>query len=500
MVERIRRPLAGEYSWSAPVTFVELTIIGHYNPAIPSPRFLPCLGVYPALGNECYHLTGKFLDSLIRYVNASLGAEGQFELGTFAIGSSVKASFSGKRFFQRHAAIWGSTGSGKSSAVALLLQHISTLPGANVILFDVNGEYRPIEGTDAVNYQRLRIAGPGDLRYPAPDVIFLPYWLLSHNEIFSIIGEIDTETALNQKWEMSTRILELKQKWCERYNLSHMLPSLTLDSPIPFCLNELSKSFGEKYSTMEAPKKRMAGKVADPRNGFMFQPPSGALEPGWLVNFAHQLLGAGDQSAGIKIIDFSEVPSDLLPIATSTLARLLYRIQYWAQEADRIPVCLICEQAHLYMSSREPSGSRQAGVLEAFERIAQEGRKYGVSLLVVSQRPSDVSTTILSQCSNTLTFRLTNQQDQSVIRRLLPDGLQNFADTLPVLQTGEAILIGDAVAFPTRIRLDVPSSPPTSVTGDSWLAWKSRSNSRDLLSTAVTNLRCQSRGATTREM
>lgn len=178
-----------------------------------------------------------------------------------------------------------------------------------------------------------------------------------------------------------------------------------------------------------------------------------------------------DSGNGIKIIDFSEVPPDVLPVVTGTLARLLYDVQFWMSSGARTPVTLLCDEAHLYLPVRDDADAVQRQALWSFERIAKEGRKYGFSLLVVSQRPSDVSRTILSQCNNFLALRLTNESDQNVIKRLMPDSLVGLTAMLPLLDIGEALLLGDAVLLPTRIRLDKPHVKPDSATREFWKEW-----------------------------
>ncbi|WP_409517537.1 ATP-binding protein [Citrobacter braakii] len=206
----------------------------------------------------------------------------------------------------------------------------------------------------------------------------------------------------------------------------------------------------------------------------------------------YKLLRA-DSGNGIKIIDFSEVPADILPVVTGTLARLLYDIQFWMNANSRTPVTLLCDEAHLYLPVKDDADSVQRQALWSFERIAKEGRKYGFSLLVVSQRPSDVSRTILSQCNNFLALRLTNDSDQNVIKRLMPDSLSGLTAMLPLLDTGEALLLGDAVLLPTRIKLDQPQVKPDSATRDFWKEWGSLNPDLDLLEAAVECLRSQSR-------
>lgn len=156
-------------------------------------------------------------------------------------------------------------------------------------------------------------------------------------------------------------------------------------------------------------------------------------------------------------------------------------------------MCLVCDEAHLYLPRTDNADAGQSRSLETFERIAKEGRKYGVSLLVVSQRPSDLNTTILSQCNNFLSLRLSNDRDQSAVRNLLPDSMKGVSELLPILDIGEALLIGDAVMFPTRIRLDAPSVAPSSASIDFWLEWQKGTTSASKLALAVENLRRQGR-------
>lgn len=224
----------------------------------------------------------------------------------------------------------------------------------------------------------------------------------------------------------------------------------------------------------------------------MFQPPSEAAGYDWLGSQVERLLAQSD-GAGIKVIDFSEVPSDVLPIVTGTLARLLYDVQFWMRPESRTPVTLLCDEAHLYLPLRDDADATQRQALGAFERIAKEGRKYGFSLLVVSQRPSDVSKTILSQCNNFLALRLTNETDQGVVRRLMPDSLAGLTSVLPLLDTGEALLLGDAVLIPSRIRLDLPAIAPSSATRDFWREWGGMAPDKVAVRQAVEYLRSQTR-------
>jgi DNA helicase HerA-like ATPase len=189
---------------------------------------------------------------------------------------------------------------------------------------------------------------------------------------------------------------------------------------------------------------------------------------------SHVAGGRGSQpdgKGGIKIIDFSEVPSDVLPLMVSLLARMIFTVHQWTPRSDRHPIALLCDEAHLYIPERAAADSSDSVSVDVFERIAKEGRKYGVGLVVISQRPSEVNRTVLSQCSNVIAMRLTNGDDQAVIRRLLPDSLGGFGDLLPVLDIGEALVVGDASLLPTRVRVTEPALKPDSQTVEFWTQW-----------------------------
>jgi hypothetical protein len=436
----------------------------------------------------------------------------RLKLGTFVADRTAEAIASGDKFFQRHAAILGSTGSGKSYAVALILERAAKLKYPNILVFDMHGEYAPLADPAKAGFAtRLRIAGPGDLENPGDDVLFLPYWLLNRDEMLSMILDRSDQNAPNQASRFTSHVRALKQKTLEDEKKSDVAKTFTVDSPIPYSIDELVKLLekdntekgvradgkGEKAGDWEGKLtrflSRLEAKLEDRRYGFMFRPPVQANTYDWLASQTARLLGS-DGGKGIKVIDFSEVPADVLPVVTGTLARLLYDVQFWMSPGKRTPVTLLCDEAHLYLPVRDDADAVQRQALGAFERIAKEGRKYGFSLLVVSQRPSDVSKTILSQCNNFLALRLTNETDQSVIKRLMPDSLSGLTSILPLLDTGEALMLGDAVLLPSRIKLDLPAITPASATRDFWKDWGTQASDVDAIHKAVECLRSQTRG------
>lgn len=373
----------------------------------------------------------------------------------------------------------------------------------------MHGEYRPLADKNQGGFaQRFRIAGPGDLAEPKDDALFLPYWLLNRDEMLSMILDRSDQNAPNQASRFTLHVRDLKGETLDASGQAKVKETFTVDSPIPYKVSDLVARLNTDNTTKGVGKtgpvkgewedkltrfiSRLEAKLDDRRYGFMFSPPKAALDYGWLAKQIVKLLGAGE-GKGIKIVDFSEVPADVLPVVTGTMARLLYDVQFWMNPEARTPITLLCDEAHLYLPVKDDADAVQRQALSAFERIAKEGRKYGFSLLVVSQRPSDVSRTILSQCNNFLALRLTNDSDQNVIKRLMPDSLVGLTSMLPLLDTGEALLLGDAVLLPTRIKLDQPRVKPDSATRDFWKEWGSLAPDEALLEAAVESLRKQSR-------
>jgi hypothetical protein len=466
---------------------------------------------FPQIDRDCYVISGGNLQRFMGILGQEVAEDERLLLGRFVADRSAEAIANGDKFFQRHAAILGSTGSGKSWAVALILERASKLKFPNIIVMDMHGEYAPLADKAKNGFaQRYRIAGPGDLDKPKDDVLFLPYWLLNRDEMLSMILDRSDQNAPNQASRFTSHVRQLKQDFLDSANKPEVKKTFTVDSPIPYQMKDLlnlldadNTAKGVSSSTGKPVKgdwedkltrfiSRLEAKLEDRRYGFMFTPPAEALKYDWLSLQIVKLLGSGN-GAGIKIIDFSEVPADVLPVVTGTFARLLYDVQFWMKADSRTPVTMLCDEAHLYLPVREDADAVQRQALGAFERIAKEGRKYGFSLLVVSQRPSDVSKTILSQCNNFLSLRLTNETDQNVIRRLMPDSLAGLTDILPLLDTGEAVLLGDAVLLPTRIRLDKPVITPDSSTRDFWIEWSTKEADTDAILAAVECLRSQTR-------
>lgn len=467
---------------------------------------------FPQVERACYLVEGNNLQLFMNLLSSKVPENERLIIGKFVADREAIAIANGDKFFQRHAAILGSTGSGKSWTVALILEKAAKLTYSNLIVFDMHGEYSPLCDGNNAFAKRFRIAGPADLDKPSDDSIFLPYWLLNRDEMLAMILDRSDDNAPNQATRFTEHVRKLKTQTLSNLNKHDVLNTFTVDSPIFYNINELASLLSsdneEKVPSSSSNDKKKNGpwngkltrfvarlnaKIEDRRLGFMFNPPEKTNDYNWLVNFAKDLFETGKNRKGIKVIDFSEVPSDVLPIVTGVLARLIYTIQFWIENEYRHPLTLVCDEAHLYLPVRNAAEAAEKRSMESFERIAKEGRKYGVSLLVISQRPSDVSRTILSQCNNFIVLRLTNDQDQNVVKRLIPESMGGIADILPLLDTGEALILGDSILLPTRIKLDKPFIEPASATKQFWTEWANNENNLDSIADAVSALRKQSR-------
>ena len=464
-------------------------------------RFKRTINTVPSISADANLMEG---DELTAFMNAiSTDNANPLSIGRYVISQDSQANLDGNKFFQRHAIIVGGTGSGKSCTVVNLLEKASKLKSVDALVFDLHGEYSPLSELGNVNL--FKIAGPSD--NPEDNTsVFLPYWLLSYEEVESLLLDRSDVNAPNQARILLDLILEGKRQSLIANNKELEFPDITVESPLPYDIRALLRELHKKdeemvpgartekqgplYGKLTRFIQRLESKISDKRLNFLFNSSSHLQAHDWFVSMARKLMGFGS-GGGIKIIDFSEVPSDILPLIAGLVARLVFSLQQWMDLEMRHPIALFCDEAHLYIPSSYSDSVEESG-LRNFERIAKEGRKYGLSLVVISQRPADVNKTVLSQCGNFIAMRLSNPDDQSVIRKLFPDNMGDFADSLPILDVGEAIIVGDACLLPSRVKIDLPSVMPKSATVDFWTEW-GKEKDEDGIVEAVKALRKQSR-------
>lgn len=454
-------------------------------------------------------------------INAIFGNNGDFsfQIGRLANNDEITYCVDGNKFFGKHIAVVGSTGSGKSCAVAKILQNImnisngrnknaGTVKNSHVIIFDIHSEYKA--AFELAENERFNINCLDAER------LLLPYWLMNSQELAGIFLEGNTATAYNQMSIFKRAVILSKEK----HNAG--LKNINFDTPVYFDINEVYRYITNKNNEVinqnallpSLPKRddgtvienaddiylnelvsfyptntsqntkavkgafngglgtlisRLETKLTDRRLKFIISPEKENGEQLKTADFEmilEQFLGYANKS-NITIIDLSAIPFDVLSIVISLLARLIFdfafhysKLRHESGLSNDIPFMLVCEEAHNYIpknTDAEYNASRMS-----IERIAKEGRKYGLSLMVVSQRPSEVSETIFSQCNNFLVLKLTNVNDQNCIKNLLPDNSAAIVNMLPALSSGECMAVGEAVPLPAIVKMDMPNPAPSS--------------------------------------
>lgn len=487
------------------INTVRLTLVGtvRWNAHKSKMEFSRSLTQVPEINAECNVLQDKQLENFMSILVSEGDREHSLELGKYTLDESAAAFLDGNKLFQRHAALLGSTGSGKSWTVASILERAAQLPSSNLVVFDLHGEYRKM------SYARhLRIPGPEDLGRMADDLLYLPYWILNAEEMQAMFIDRTEFSAHNQVMAFQDAVVEQKKVTLTKLGKNDVLAAFTLDSPVPFEINEVFRTLNDLNEEMDQGSRglkqgkfygqfsrlltRIRSKLSDKRYGFLFQAPVSEHQYDTMAKIAAKLMDYHISGSQVKVIDFSEVPSDILPVIVGLVARIIYQVQFWTDYEKRRPLALVCDEAHLYLPKKEGQNPIEIRAIEAFEKIAKEGRKYGVALLIVSQRPSDVSPTVLSQCNNVIALRLTNAEDQLTVKKLMPESLESILDVLPIMDIGEALVVGDAVLLPSRIRINPPKEIPQSATVDFWTKWQETADIPDFTK-AVENMRRQGR-------
>lgn len=346
----------------------------------------------------------------------------------------------------KHTAILGSTGAGKSGTVAAIL-HCLVQRGEErkyekwrprIIVLDPHNEY----GSAFPKHNRLSTDEPN---------LLLPYWLLNLEETLSLIIGKTQFVATSQANIVKKALLDARKEGADKLKLD--ANEINVDSPIPYFLetfeNNVKKDMPPQASKQES-HNSILNKVEvlknDARMKFLMKPWDGKDDP--FGNVVGQLIG---MKGAMQIIDLSGVPNEVAGIASAVIARTLFNYKVWETRKEREsgPILLVCEEAHRYVPN---TGEAQyEAAQDAIRRIAKEGRKYGLGLILVSQRPSEVEATVLSQCNSWIVLRLTNEKDRDHVRSILPDSLAGLTKILSALRRREAIFVGQAVMLPSRI-------------------------------------------------
>ena len=451
-----------------------------------------------------------------------------FPFGTLSMNKEIGLKIDGDKFFSKHIAVVGSTGSGKSCTVAKILHDVVGIcscknqnkgkqNNSHVVIFDIHDEYR---GAFCLDEEQCFTLNTLDI-----DSLRLPYWLMNSEELESMFIESNEANSHNQVSQFKQAVILNKEKH------NPAIKEMTYDSPVYFSIEEvyryienMNREIIGRLSTENLPKladcklvadrkdfyfdkihdfitpltaketkatngpfngefnrfvSRLETKLSDKRLRFLLHPKKADGQDYVTSDFREimqQFLGYLNK-ANITVIDLSGIPFEVLSITVSLISRLIFdfcfhysKMKHEQAALNDVPVMIVCEEAHNYVPSNNDAAYKSSR--KSIERIAKEGRKYGLSLMVVSQRPSEVSDTIFAQCNNFVALRLTNNDDQNYVRRLFPDNSNAITDVLPNLAPGECVVVGDAVLLPAIVQIVKPEPEPQSQSVKFHQEWK----------------------------
>lgn len=401
-----------------------------------------------------------------------------YDVGTLSTNPELKICLDPTNLFGRHFTILGQTGAGKSWSVAAIIQRaVSVMPKAHIIILDLHGEYCWVDNSG----NSCSAFSDDVVRHVDARELEIPYWLMTYAELCDLLIDHTEREAHNQIAFFRERLRELKQ--AEKDPLG--LERVTVDTPVYFSLNDMidlisdentrmvpgarGEKQGPNYGSFDRFITRLESKLNDARYDFLFKPKA-RISSDTLSGLLRDFVGLGEPKRPVTVIDLSAVPFDVRPTVAAQIGRLSFEFNYWNPQYREFPIALICEEAHAYIP--RDSSSQYAGSRKSMEKIAKEGRKYGVGLGIVSQRPHEISETVLAQCGTFLCLRITNPSDQSYVRTLVPEAEQGLVSILAGLGRGEVMALGEAVPLPIRFRFYQPDPTPNSDDIDFYTQWK----------------------------
>ena len=363
------------------------------------------------------------------------------QIGTVYPTEDIRAGVYVDSLLGKHFALLGSTGTGKSTSAALILHKIcEAAPQGHIVMIDPHGEYSAAFKTTGKIFDVTNLQ--------------MPYWLMNFEEHCEILL---TSTGNDRQADadiLAKCLLQARSKG----RMAETIAKVTVDSPVPYLLSDLANIIQNEMgkldkATSTAPFMRIKTKLEelknDPRYQFMF---SGMLVSDTMGDFISKIFRMPSDGKPISIIDVSGVPSDITSTVVAVLSRLVFDFAIWGREESTAPILLVCEEAHRYVPSESKVDGSSVG--DILSRIAKEGRKYGISLGLITQRPSDLAEGVLSQCGTIISMRLNNDRDQAFVKAAMPEGARGFLDSIPALRNRECIVCGEGVSIPIRVSFD----------------------------------------------
>lgn len=436
---------------------IECSIIG----SVMNEKFSKAIERYPTTDISCREISPADFAILIENTE-----ENGFCIGEYA-SYCCPAYVNGNRFFQRHACIVGNTGSGKSETVAKILEEGSKLPGTNMIVFDIHGEYGELSYARNIKIGR--------------DFPF-PIWMFGFSDMVANIFKVREETSAIVMSALRKCYYRLCPDGRENrpvyFDFSDMEGLLKALNDEQVLTGEIYKT-GDKAGLSKTVKGDFNGKLsgiinsiadkkADKRYSFLFS----EKEQEYLSEVVQLIMG---NDKPVKNIDLSDIPHDIAIPLIGVITRLVYDIQRTYRSTEISPITLVCDEAHVYIPNDFQLSASEKRMIEIFEDIAKEGRKFGITLFPASQRPSELNKTIMAQCANFIVSKLNNENDKSMIKGMLPDGNESLIDATTTFSPGEVLIVGDAVPIPLKIKVALANERPKSRTIQFWDVWKAGS-------------------------
>lgn len=439
----------------APVKTISCNIIG----SIVNGKFTNATDTYPTTNVTAEIIEGKEFEKMLYRSNAS-----KFKLGCYA-NYKCAAMVDGNKFYQRHSCIVGNTGSGKSETVAKILEETSKNTNCNIVVFDIHGEYSKLSYVDNIK------VGTDDFSFPI--------WMFGFSDMALNILKIKEESstvvmsALRKSYYMCCH--DGNESKPLYFNFETLLRNMS-------ALNNELVGTGEFYKTGEkAGQEKMAkgdynGKLSniintmenlykDKRYSFLFVD----KHQDYLCDVMNRVMGCHKP---VKNIDLSDIPHDISVLIIGVITKLIYNLQLMQRTTDIKPITLVCDEAHVYIPVDFQLSSSQRRMVEIFENIAKEGRKFGITLFVASQRPSELNKTIMAQCANYIVMKLNNENDKTMMKGIMADGSSGVIETTTMFSPGDALVIGDCLPIPLKVHVDLAEERPQSKTINFWDEWK----------------------------
>jgi len=494
LVSALNVPMPSQRDQESEVWIAELELVGEIVEDGESRRkeFRRGVTIYPSLGEKVYMATRQELEAA--YCS---NREKAISVGQIRQDTTIPAMINVDELLGKHFAILGTTGTGKSCSVALMLRSILVEnPEAHVVLLDPHNEY-------AASFNGLaEVIKPDDLQ--------LPYWFLIFEEIVEVL--VGDRGGKSDQVEILSELIPLAKsqygnhrsrsaQTALRRSLSGGL-SYSVDTPVPYRLSDLLSLIDDRMGMLEHKndlwplkqlKQRIEAMTTDKRYSFMF----GSLTvQDQMAEILGRIFRVPVNGRPISILQLTGLPSEIVNVVVSVLCRMTFDFGLWA--GGSIPLTLVCEEAHRYIPNDKSLGFEPTR--RAIAKVAKEGRKYGVSLCIVSQRPSELDSTILSQCNTVFAMRMSNDRDQQIVAAAVADSASGMLEFLPSIGTGEAIAFGDGVPLPVRIRFNrLPQEHmPKSQTALFTERWRQQIGNDDLLKSVVEKWRSSSSSAIVR--